>query len=174
MKCYPASWLAGAVGLALGASAWAGEPSQSEMRSLDDQVQQIKTDVLEISAELALLEEQLLFPATTQMALFVALQPDDEFRLDALHLKLNGEPATHYIYSFDELDALRRGGVHRLYDANLPRGEHQLEVEVVGKTPAGKAVAHAHTFTVSKGVQPAMLGLTLGGSDGASADLTDW
>ena len=64
------------------------------MLSLDDQVQHIKSDVLEISAELALLEEQLLFPATTQMALFVALTLDDEFRLDALHLKLNGEVAT--------------------------------------------------------------------------------
>ena len=172
MNSYLPRWLAYASAIAFSCSAWAVERDQ--MLSLDDQVQQIKSDVLEISAELALLEEQLLFPATTQMALFVALTPDDEFRLDALHLTLNGETATHYIYSFDELDALRRGGVHRVFDANLPRGQHQLDVEVVGKTRAGKTVTHPHSFTFDKGVEPAMLGLTLGGSDGASAELTDW
>ncbi len=166
-------WLALAAAIAFSCPAWAVEEKREEMRSLDDQVQQIKSDVLAISAELALLEEQLLFPATTQMALFVALEPGDEFRLDALHLWLNDEPATHYIYSFDELDALRRGGIHRVFDANLPRGENQLQVEVVGKTPAGKAVTHPHTFTFSKGVEPAMLGLTLSDA-GASAELTDW
>ncbi len=108
------------------------------------------------------------------MALFVALTPDDEFRLDALHLSVNGEAVTHYIYSFDELDALRRGGVHRVYHANLPRGKHKLDVEVVGKTRAGKTVTHPHSFTFSKGIEPAMLGLTLGGGDGTAADLADW
>jgi hypothetical protein len=174
MNSYLSRCLACALGFAFSFSVWAVEDKPKEMLSLDDQVQQIKSDVLEISAELALLEEQLLFPATTQMALFVALTPDDEFRLDALHLNLNGELATHYIYSFDELDALRRGGVHRVYDANLARGQHQLEVEVVGKTRAGKTVTHSHSYTFSKGVEPAMLGLTLGGSDGAVAELTDW
>jgi len=174
MYRYLPRWLSCAMAIACCVSVWAVEEERDEMRSLDDQVQHIKSDVLEISAELALLEEQLLFPATTQMALFVALTADDEFRLDALHVKLNGEVATHYIYSFDELDALQHGGVHRVYDANLPRGQHQLEVEVVGKTRGGKTVSHPHSFTFSKGVEPAMLGLTLGGGDGASAELTDW
>jgi hypothetical protein len=48
-------------------TARAEEPaSAAEMRSLDEQVQEIKTDVLGIAAELTRLEEKLLYPSGTQ------------------------------------------------------------------------------------------------------------
>ncbi len=86
---------------------WADGTSQQEMKSLDEQVQVIKTDVLSIGSDLGQLEERLLFPSNTQVAVFVSLSQQDPFRLDAVQIRIDGELATHHIYSFKELDALK-------------------------------------------------------------------
>ena len=54
---------------------------QRQMRDLDEQVQQTKSDVLSISAELNQLEEKLLYPSGTQVAIFVAVAKGDQMRL---------------------------------------------------------------------------------------------
>src|SRR5678816_1588924 len=72
---------------------------QQQMRGLDEEVQGIKSDVLKISQELRLLEEKLLYPSGTQVAVFVALAKDDSMRLDAVRLQIDGQLVTHYIYS---------------------------------------------------------------------------
>ena len=110
---------------------WTDRTSQQEMRSLDEQVQEIKTDVLAIAAELNLLEERLLFPSNTQLAVFVSLSDTESFRLDAVQVLIDGELAAHHIYSFKELDALKSGGVQRIFVGNVTTGEHQIEVVTV-------------------------------------------
>ena len=155
---------------------YADASSVEEMRSLDEQVQEIKTDVLGIAAELSLLEEQLLFPSNTQVSLFVALSPEDTFRLDAVQIRIDGELAAHHIYSFKELDALQSGGVQRIFTGNFPTGEHQLEVAVVGKLENGEDYQRSEQFTFSKGVDPRLLGIALAGpgAGGAPIQLQDW
>src|SRR5215470_7475149 len=90
-------------------------PEQRQMRDLDEQVQQTKSDVLSIAAELNQLEEKLLYPSGTQVAIFVALAKGDQMRLDAVRLQIDGQLVAHYIYSAKELEALRKGGVQRIY-----------------------------------------------------------
>ena len=155
---------------------WADEVSQSEMRSLDEQVQEIKTDVLGIAAELSLLEERLLFPSNTQLAVFVSLSQEQSFRLDAVQVRIDGSLAAHHIYSFKELDALQSGGVQRIYTGNVPTGEHQIEVSVVGKLESGKDYTHTEQFTFSKGIDPRLLGVALAapGAGQAAIQLHDW
>jgi hypothetical protein len=152
------------------------DTSQEDLRSLDEQVQEIKSDVLGIASELNLLEERLLYPSNTQVSVFVSLAEEETFRLDAVRIVIDGELATHHIYSFKELDALESGGMQRIYTGNLSTGQHQLEVSVVGKTRAGKDYADPRLFTFSKDVEPALLGVALAGpSAGDSAiQLNDW
>jgi hypothetical protein len=152
---------------------WADGPSRKEMRSLDEQVQEIKTDVLAIAAELSQLEERLLFPSNTQLAVFVALAEDAGFRLDAVQIRIDGELAAHHIYSFKELDALQSGGVQRIFTGNVTSGEHDIEVSVVGKTQSGKDYATTERFTFTKGIDPRLLGIALAGP-GAPIALNDW
>ena len=142
---------------------WAQDSDRQQMKGLDEQVQEIKSDVLGIAAELSLLEEKLLYPSGTQVAVFVALAADDPLRVDAVRLQINGQLVAHYIYSFKELDALRKGGVQRLYVGNLPTGEHQLDVLVDGKLEGGADYSRTGQFTFSKGVEPKLVGLTLAG-----------
>ena len=155
---------------------WSEGASQQEMRSLDEQVQEIKTDVLGIASELSTLEERLLFPSTTQVAVFVSLSEEDSFRLDAVQIHIDGQLAAHHIYSFKELDALQSGGVQRIFTGNVRTGEHQLEVSVIGKLESGKEYAQTEHFTFDKGIDPRLLGVALAGpgSGRASIQLHDW
>jgi len=152
---------------------WAAEDAdRQQMKGLDEQVQEIKSDVLSIAAELNLLEEKLLYPSGTQVAVFVALEHGDPLRLDAVRLTIDGQLVAHYIYSFKELDALRSGGVQRLYVGNLPTGDHELEVQVNGKQEGGEDYSSTQQFTVRKGVEPKLVGLTIAGQ--APITIGDW
>jgi len=141
----------------------AQELSGNEMRSLDGQVQEIKSDVLNIASELSILEERLLYPSNTQIAVFVSIGKDEDFRLDAIELEINGELATHHIYSFNELEALQKGGVQRIYTGNIPTGDHQLNVTMMGKLKSGEDFTESGSFMFAKGIKPKALGVTLAG-----------
>ena len=145
------------------ASAPAQELSAEDMKSLDNQVQEIKSDVLGIASELNALEERLLYPSNTQVAVFVAIDEGEDFRLDAVQIEIDGELATHHIYSFKELEALQKGGVQRIYTGNIPSGDHQLNVTMSGKLKSGKDFSETDNFAFAKGVKPAALGITLAG-----------
>lgn len=137
--------------------------SRDNMRSLDGQVQEIKSDVLSIASELSNLEERLLYPSNTQVAVFVAIEDNDDFRLDAVKIEINGELATHHIYSYKELEALQKGGVQRIYTGNVPTGDHQLSVTMIGKLKNGTEFNKTDDFSFAKGVEPKALGITLAG-----------
>lgn len=146
------------------------------MKSLDGQVQEIKSDVLDIASDLRNLEERLLYPSGTQLAIFVAVEEQQDFRLDAVQIEIDGELATHHIYSFNELEALQKGGVQKAYAGNVVTGDHELRVTVTGKTDSGKDFSSSGTFAFAKGVKPKTIGVTLAepglGSDGIQVG--DW
>jgi TolA-binding protein len=147
-------------------------PDQRQMRDLDEQVQQTKSDVLSIAAELNQLEEKLLYPSGTQVAIFVALAKGDELRLDAVRLQIDGQLVAHYIYSAKELEALRKGGVQRIYIGNVATGNHQLNVLVDGKLKAGADFNRTEHFTFHKEVKPKLVELKVAGPDSGSAPIT--
>jgi hypothetical protein len=142
------------------------------MRSLDEQVQETKSDVLSIAAELSQLEEKLLYPSGTQVAIFIALGKGDQMRLDAVRLQIDGQLVAHYIYSFKELEALRKGGVQRVYVGNVPTGDHQLNVLVDGKLKGGADVSRTEHFTFHKQVKPKLVEVTVAGSDSGNTPIT--
>ncbi len=102
-------------------------------RGIDQDVQNLRKEFLKLSQDVTQLEETLLFPANSQTAFFVALDVGDYFTLDSINLKINGKVVASYLYKSRELDALQRGGVHRLHMANLAAGDHELVTEFIGK-----------------------------------------
>jgi hypothetical protein len=155
-------------------SAQADANAQEEMRGLDEQVQEIKSDVLGIAAELSQLEERLLYPSNTQLAVFVSLADADKFRLDAVRIQIDGALAAHHIYSFKELEALQSGGVQRITPATTT-GEHQIEVYVIGKLANGDDFKQTQQFTFNKDIKPRLLGVALASpaSDKAAIQLPE-
>ncbi len=155
-----------------GAPGWAEQNDQQQMRGLDEEVQEIKSDVLRIAQELSQLEEKLLFPSGTQVAVFVELAKGDTMRLDAVRLQIDGQLVAHYIYSAKELEALRKGGVQRVYVGNVATGEHKLEVLVDGKLEGGADFSRTESFAFRKEVKPKLVGLTLAGSTSGGTPIT--
>jgi hypothetical protein len=149
---------------------------QREMRGLDEQIQEIKSDSLRMAAELSQLEEKLLYPSGTQVAIFVELAKGDMMRLDAVRLQIDGQLVAHYIYSAKELQALRKGGVQRVYVGNVATGDHKLDVLVDGKLEGGADFSRTGQFTFRKEVKPKLVGLTLAGprSGNTPISLGDW
>jgi len=155
------------------------EPSQKEtasdqqqMRGLDEQIQEIKSDALRMSAELSQLEEKLLYPSGTQVAIFVELAKGDTMRLDAVRLQIDGQLVAHYIYSAKELQALRKGGVQRIYVGNVATGDHKLDVLVDGKLEGGADFSRTEHFTFHKEVKPKLVELTMAGPDSGKTPIT--
>ena len=154
----------------------AQQDDRQQMKGLDEQVQEIKSDVLNIAEELNRLEEKLLYPSGTQVAVFIALTKGDLMRLDAVRIQIDGQLVAHHIYSAKELEALRKGGVQRIYVGNVASGEHRLEVLVDGKVEGGADFSRTERFTFRKEVKPKMVGLTLAGpgSGAAPIALGEW
>ena len=137
--------------------------SQDSMQGLDEQVQEIRSDVLAIATELQQLEEKLLYPSDTQVAVFVSITESDALELDSVQIRIDGEAVAHHIYEFKELEALRKGGVQRIYTGNLPTGEHQLEVSTAGTLPGGSEFEESQSFSFRKKVEPKVLDLAFAG-----------
>lgn len=142
-------------------SAHGQEVSREQIKGLDEQVQEIKTDVLSIAAQLNRLEEKLLYPSNTQLAIFVSLGGGEAFRLDAVEIQLGEKVVAHHIYTFKELEALRKGGVQRIYTGNVRDGDLDLQVSVIGKSAIGAAVRNREHFKVIKAVGPKIVEISL-------------
>lgn len=162
--------------LATGTANSAEEVSKEQIKGLDEQIQEIKSDVLGIAAELSRLEEKLLYPSNTEISLFVSLAPGAKFRLDSVEIQIDGKPATRYLYAYKELEALRQGGVQRIYTGNVTRGEHALQVNVLGKSESGAEYRHTQNFKVNKDIGPKLIGITVGGpgAGGQAISLKGW
>jgi hypothetical protein len=158
------------------AASAAEEVSREQLKGLDEQVQEIKQDVLAISTELNLLEEKLLYPSNTQLSLFVSLSGEDAFRLDSVEIALDGKPVAHHIYSFKELEALRAGGMQRIYTGNVRTGEHDLKVGFIGKSASGAEHRQVESYRFSKGVAPGLVEIALAapGAGSGRIEFKDW
>jgi len=126
--------------------------SRDRFRALDKDVQALKEEVLDLNRDLFLLEEELLFPANSQVAFFVSMDVGEYFELDAVNLKINGKEVSNYLYTEREVGALYRGGVHRVHMANLKTGDHELVAVFTGKGPHNRDYRRGATLNFSKGI----------------------
>ena len=129
----------------------AGEPP-ADTRALDETVQDLKKDVVDLNKELFVLEEELLFPANTQVAVFVSMDIGEFFALDSLTLKIDNKEVANYLYTPREAEALLKGGVHRVYLGNLKVGEHQLVAFFEGKGPNERDYKRGASLKFEKGI----------------------
>lgn len=121
-----------------------------DMRALDNQIQDLKKEALKLNRDLFILEEELLFPATSQVAVFLSVDVGEFFKLDSVQLKIDNKVLTNYLYTEREIDALHRGGVQRLHVGNLKVGKHELVATFVGKGPRGREYRRGSTLVFEK------------------------
>jgi hypothetical protein len=147
------------------AAAPAKAASAPDAATLDGRVQDIKSDVIKLNRDLLVLEEELLFPASTQVALFVSMDVGKMFELDSVQIKLDDKVVSSYLYTPLEVAALHRGGVQRLYLGNLKVGNHELVAYFTGKGPHDRDYKRGATVKFEKGTDPKYIELRIKDSE---------
>jgi hypothetical protein len=124
----------------------------ADFKTLDQEVQGLKKDVIDLNKDLFVLEEELLFPANTQVALYVSMDVGTFFALDSVTVKIDNKEVKNYLYTAREADALLKGGVQQIYLGNLKVGKHELVAFFSGKGPAERDYKRGATINFDKGV----------------------
>jgi len=133
---------------------------------LDGRIQDVKGDVIRLNRDLMVLEEELLFPANTQVALFVSMDVGKLFDLDSVQIKLDDKVIANYLYTPLQVQALHRGGVQRVYLGNLRAGEHSIVAFFTGKGPHERDYKRGTTLKFEKGTDPKYIELQIKDSAG--------
>lgn len=145
--------VAGMLSLALPAfAAVDGQAEGAQPASVDSEVQDLKDAVLDLNRELFMLEEELLYPANTQIAVFLSMDIGEFFALDSVQVEVDGKEVTNYLYTEREVQALHRGGVQRLFLGNLKTGRHEIVAFFTGVGPHGRDYRRGATLEFDKGI----------------------
>ncbi|MBA4175555.1 MAG: AraC family transcriptional regulator [Leptothrix sp. (in: Bacteria)] len=129
--------------------------------ALDTRVQQLKADVIRLNRDLLVLEEELLYPAGTQVALFVSMDVGKLFELESVQIKLDDKVVANHLYTPLEVQALHRGGVQRVFMGNLRAGKHQVTAFFTGRGPHERDYRRGTTLEFDKGVDPRYIELRI-------------
>jgi hypothetical protein len=136
----------------LAAAAMPSDAPPADFKTLDQEVQGLKKDVIDLNKDLFVLEEELLFPANTQVALYVSMDVGTFFALDSVTVKIDNKEVKNYLYTAREADALLKGGVQQIYMGNLKVGKHELVAFFTGKGPVERDYRRGATISFDKGV----------------------
>lgn len=128
---------------------------------LQQNIQDLKKEVLKLNRNLFMLEEDLLFPANTQFSVFLSMDAGHLFKLDAVQLKIGNKVVANHLYTEREIAALKRGGIQRLYIGNLPSGEHEIIALFTGKGPSDRDYRRGETIIIEKGADPQFVELQI-------------
>jgi len=118
--------------------------------SLDQEIDRLKADVADLSQTLYQLEENVLYPVDTQVAVFLTLRNREGLDLDSVELYLNETPVASHLYTEQERDSLKQGGVQRLYIGNLPHGSHQIKAVLTARSASERFVRREATHQFRK------------------------
>jgi hypothetical protein len=124
----------------------------ADTRALDEEIQSIKKDAVDLNRDLAVLEEELLFPANTQVAVFLSMDVGDFFALDTVELRVDDKQVSKHLYTPREAEALLKGGVQRLYLGNLKVGNHEIVALFTGKGPNGQDYSRGASLKFEKSI----------------------
>ena len=129
-----------------------------------DDLENVKKALLELKRDLVILEEDLLFPASTQVAVFLSMDIGELFQLDSVTLKLNGKEIAHHLYTDKQTDALYRGGIQKLYVGNVKQGSNELTAFFTGRGPSGRDYRRATSVAFEKSFEPTFIELAIADS----------
>ena len=143
----------------------AADPA-AELRAVDQDVQDLKKQLVDLNRDLFKLEEEILYPASTQVAVFLSVNVGTFFALDSVTVKVDDKEVANYLYTEREVQALHRGGVQKLYRGNLKSGPHELVAFFTGKGPHDRDYKRGATVRIEKGTEPKYIELRIRDSTG--------
>lgn len=138
-----------------------GSSAQSHPPPLAEEVESLKQALINLNRDLFILEEDILFPTSTELAVYLSVDTGTYFQLDSVELQLDGKPLTHYLYTERQVSALQRGGMQRLHLANVTQGEHEITAFFIGKGPENRDYKRAVSLRFEKTDAPSAIELQI-------------
>ena len=115
--------------------------------------------------DLSILEEDLLYPPSSRVAVYLSMDVGELFALDEVEVKINGTTVAHHLYTEQQVDALHRGGVQRLYVGNAKQGENEITAFFLGRGHSAEPLRRAVTAKFSKSFEPVYVELKIADSE---------
>jgi hypothetical protein len=137
------------------------EEALSTLKGLSKGIQSLKSEVVDLSNNLRVMEEKLLFPSSTKYSVFVSTSLGQFFTLESVKLKLDGKLVATHVYSKTQRQSMTRGGIQKLYITNLNQGIHHATAFFTGLGPNGRAYKLGKTLEFEKGSAGEYLELAL-------------
>ncbi|WP_299594272.1 AraC family transcriptional regulator [uncultured Microbulbifer sp.] len=129
-------------------------------------LEDLKQEVLKLNRDLLVLEEDLLFPAQSQVAVYVSMDVGHFFDLDTVKLHIDNKLVETHLYTDHQKKALFRGGIQPLFKGNLKSGEHTVTAYFTGIGPEQREFKRAATLELKKTDEPAVIELRISDSSG--------
>ncbi|MCF6193838.1 MAG: hypothetical protein L3J46_05850 [Kangiellaceae bacterium] len=146
-------------------------------RTTAEKLEDLKEEVLAVNRDLFILEEDLLFPASTQVAAYFSIDIGYFFSLDNIKVKIDDKQVTHYLYTKKDVDALYRGAIQKVYLGNVSTGEHEMVAILIGHGPHNREYRVAVNYTFEKGTEAKALEIQLRDDTGKlqpKLNLVEW
>ena len=126
------------------------DPAAAEAQKLLKETVALKQEIIDLNRDLYQFEEDLLHPVNTQIAIFLGLAPDSGFVLDSIELQLDNTLISSYLYQEKEINALKNGGIQRLYVGSLSDGKHKLTASFNGQGSSSRYFRRKKAMTFTK------------------------
>jgi hypothetical protein len=127
-----------------------GREADRSVEGLDVEIEQLKEEILELNTLLFKLQEELLYPEDSSIIIFIAMEGGHYFIPDSLKLLVDDQLVASHLYTDREIEALKKGGVQRLYMGNLRSGSHRLMAVFAGKGPQAQEYKRAELVEMEK------------------------
>lgn len=122
----------------------------ADVNTLENEMQNLKDEIIELNKELVILEQDILTPVSSQTVLFLSIDKGHFFKLDGLKVQVDGKIVEHHLYTKQEIDALIKGAVQKVHTINLAPGNHEVVVFLSGFSIDGRDVKQAASYTFYK------------------------
>jgi len=136
-------------------------PTSVPDSELAAEMETLKQALVNLNRDLFILEEDLLFPSSTQIAVYLSMDVGEYFKLDAVELKIDGTLATYYLYTDRQVNALYKGGVQRLFVGNINQGSREITAFFIGTGPENRPYKRAVTLEFDKDDEAATVELKI-------------
>lgn len=146
--------------LSCGSLAQTTAPAKGVPAKNAEQVESLKESVLTLNRDLLILEEELLYPASSQVAVYVSMDLGAFFALDGIKLEIDNKLVASELYTDKQTKALFRGGVQRLYLGNLKAGTHEISAFFTGRGPQ-QDYKRGAKVVITKAQEPVVLELRI-------------
>ncbi len=133
---------------------------------VDEDLESTELAVEDVERDLALLEETLLYPPSSRVAVYLSMDVGELFALDAVKVELNGKAVAHHLYTERQVAALRRGALQEVYVGNVPAGRNELNAFFIGTGPRGREFKRATHVQFKKSFDPLFVELVISDNEG--------